>query len=242
MKFCIFKRKNLDERVIKESDEIFYRAYGIALIIAFLELIQVFFISSIWTISAALFLLIPCNLYIYITFKRNGLILKDLKAPRDEFIKAFRNEVVRKAFYSILIFSLFICGFIFIIYLSVTNLNNINTLRSFSIMSLFAIDSYLLWLIPAFYITIKAMKKGLFLTKPKKKNVKENFNKTLLKASLMVFVLFTLLTTFMKIATLGLEKAFIQSLLGGIFVAIFWGLFMKGIAVLSEKRANKRCE
>ncbi|MGL5765489.1 MAG: hypothetical protein ACRCX8_07605 [Sarcina sp.] len=242
MKFCIFKRKNLDERLIKESDEIFYVAYGIALIVAVLELVQPFFDSNIWIVSASLFLLVPCNLYIYIEFKRRGLGIKDLKKPKDEFIKESRNEIVRKAFYISFIFSLFICGVIFIVYLSVTNFNSVSSLKNFESMSLFVTDSYLLWLIPALYITVKIIRKGLFLTKPIKKNIKQSFNKTLVKASLMVFILFTALSTFMKFRTLGLEKAFIQSLMGGIFVGIFWGLFIKGVAILSEKRANKRCE
>ncbi|MGL4991480.1 MAG: hypothetical protein ACRC57_10040 [Sarcina sp.] len=246
MKVNFFKSINVehsDERIEKQTNELYFKAYFITQIIAIISLGQ--FASPLnkwWYFNIQFLVLVIFNIYTAIKLKANNLEFKSIFTPQDECILEIRNKIFKKSylfmFKIILLIEFIIVVFVLNPYINIFISKETPTQIGLNIIS-FALGSVAIWFIPALYVTLSSIKRGLFVKQVTSDNKnKKNFNKK--KFRLRCFYMGIFFSMFQFIT----KPIFtLPSILGALFAGIFFGVFfyfaMIAMMKLGEHMANK---
>jgi hypothetical protein len=170
------RKKPKDERIVKETNKVIAPLYLLMLILTCVAVAAkyIFLTHQIINYILELIALIGSIGYLLVRSKLNGI---QIFSSKDECIKEFQNTYRTHSFY--ICFGVYIIGEFILLFIPGQELEVI-------------IFYILIWFIPSLIITIKAIKKGLFIwgSKSRKKIGIASFKKRVLIGSLF-FGLFT---------------------------------------------------
>lgn len=220
------RKKQKDERIVKETNKVIAPLYLFILILTCIAAVAkyIFLTHQIINYILELIALIGSIGYLLVRSKPNGI---PIFSSKDECIKEFQNTYRTHSFY--VCFWVYIIGEFILLFIPGQELE----------MVIFYI---FIWFIPSLIITVKSIKKGLFIwgTKIRKKTGIASFKKRVLIGSLF-FGLFT--------AWGHLWKNGIFHPMGILFIlgaAATWGIPFYFIMTLmmskSEKNSDKELE
>lgn len=245
MIFRLFRNnyRNIDERVVKETDKIFFQCYLIMEILSLMAIPLILYVgkTKLWDFWGVFLSLIICNCFILMKFKINNFRLFDSLRGEDEFMLDFRNRIFRESYYIAFSMILFL-DFIITIYFSISgnyNFDSVNTLINYSKITLI---NLMIIMIPALYFTVIGIKKGVFSFNLDKideiKGKKVNLNSFRLRV-LYGAVFFG---AFMGISALGhsgIKEAIITAICAGAFWGIFFYISMRIMLKVSERNSKR---
>lgn len=248
MKFKFYKFINIeysDERIEKQTNKLYFKAYFITQIIAIISLGQIFSpLNKWWDFSIQFLVLIIFNIYTAIILKINELDFKSVFNPEDEYILEMRNKVFKKVYLQMFRIILLI-EFIVVIFILNPHINlfikgDSSTQIALNIIG-FVINGFAIWFIPALYFTYASIKEGIFVgikTKQGTSNNKSKFNKNKFRLRCLYMAIFFSIFQFIANPVFILSNV-LKVIGAGVFFGVFFYFVMIAMIKLGEKRANK---
>lgn len=246
MHFNFFKSINIehsDERIEKQTNNLYFKAYFITQIIAILSLGQIFSpLNNWWDFIIQFLVLVIFNIYTITILKRNDLEFKSIFTPQDECILEIRNKIFKKTylfmFKIILLIEFIIVVFVLNPYINIFISKETPTQIGINIIS-FALGAFGIWFIPALYVTYSSIKRGLFVKQvaSNNKNIK-NFSKKKFRLRCFYMGIFFGVFQFVTKPIFTVSRI-LSCLFTGIFFGVFFYFAMLAMMKLGEKIANK---